>query len=122
MILQRVIAGGLILACCTIANGALVHRYSFTSDASDSVGGANGTVVDPGAVTAVFSGGVLDLSANTGQGSNGITEDAYVNLPNGIITVAVNGGVAGQLTIEAWARSATNRNWAALFSAGTSNG
>jgi hypothetical protein len=116
------IACGLALACCSTGNATLVHRYSFTSDVSDSVGGAHGSVVDPGGPTAVFGGGVLDVSANTGQGSNGITEDAYVNLPNGIVTAAANGGVAGQLTVEIWARSSTNNNWAALFSAGTSNG
>jgi hypothetical protein len=122
MILQRLIVCGLVLVCSTAANAALVHRYSFASDASDSIGGAHGTVVDPGAATAVFGSGVLDVSANTGQGSNGITEDAYVNLPNGIVTAAANGGVAGQLTLEIWAQSAENRNWAALISAGTSNG
>src|ERR1700704_4265678 len=84
------------------AGAVLVNRYSFTADANDSIGGANGTVVDPGAATAVFAGGQLDLSANTGQGSNGITEDAYVNLPNGIITAATTGGVAGKLTVETW--------------------
>ena len=70
--------------------------------------------------TAVFAAGRLDLSANTGQGSNGITEDAYVNFPNGLVSQAASAG--GQLTIEFWARSAENRNWAAIFSAGTSNG
>ena len=66
-----------------------IHRYSFTSDVSDSIGGAHGAVVDAGAnPNAVFSGGMLDLSANTGQGSNGITEDAYVGLPNGIVNSA----------------------------------
>jgi hypothetical protein len=117
------LAIGLVVALSSTADAALRHRYSFTSDASDSVGGANGTVVDAGAATAVFAGGKLDVSANTGQGSDsGISEDAYVNLPNGIVTAAANGGVAGQLTVEIWAQSAENRNWAALFSAGASNG
>jgi hypothetical protein len=110
----------LALGCATAAQGALQHRYSFTSDATDSVGGAHGAVVDAGAATAVFAGGVLDLSANTGQGSDsGISEDAYVDLPNGIISGAASGGT---LTTEIWARAAENRNWAALFSSGTSNG
>jgi hypothetical protein len=122
MLAKRAAAWGIVLACTTTANAALVHRYSFTTNANDSVGTAHGTVVDAGAATAVFAGGRLDLSANAGQGSNGITEDAFVNLPNGIITAATNGGIAGQLTVEVWAQSATNRNWAALFSAGTSNG
>jgi hypothetical protein len=121
MLHARSLAFGLALLGCTAVKADLVHRYSFTSDASDSVGGAHGTVVDAGAPTAVFGGGRLDLSGNNGQGSNAITEDAYVNLPNGIITSAVTGGVPGQLTLEIWAQSAVNRNWAALFSAGTSN-
>jgi hypothetical protein len=115
------LAIGLVVALSSTADAALRHRYSFTSDASDSVGGANGTVVDPGAATAVFAGGKLDLSANVGNGSNNIVEDAFVDLPNGIVTAATNGGTAGQLTVEIWAQSAENRNWAALFSAGTSN-
>ena len=112
----------LVVALSSTADAALRHRYSFTSDASDSVGGANGTVVDPGVPTAVFAGGKLDLSANVGNGSNNIVEDAFVDLPNGIVTAATSGGTAGQLTVEIWAQSAENRNWAALFSAGTSNG
>jgi hypothetical protein len=122
MTVQRMIVCALVFACCTAANAAVVHRYSFTSDASDSIGGANGVVVDPGATTAVFSGGLLDLSANVGNGSNNITEDAFVDLPNGIISAAAAGGVSGQLTVEVWAKSSTNRDWAALFSAGSSNG
>ncbi len=62
------------------------------------------------------------MSANVGNGSNNIVEDAFVDLPNGIVTAATSGGTAGQLTVEIWAQSAENRNWAALFSAGTSNG
>jgi hypothetical protein len=122
MTLQRVVACMLVFAIYSTANGSLVHRYSFTGNANDSVGTAHGTVVDPGAPTAVFAGGRLDLSANVGNGSEVIAEDAYVNLPNGIISAAANGGVPGQLTTELWARSSENRNWAALFSAGTSNG
>lgn len=121
MVRTQAFAFGLAILGCATVKAELVHRYSFTSDASDSIGTAHGTVVDAGAPTAVFSGGRLDLSGNSGQGSNGITEDAYVNLPNGIVTSAVTGGVPGQLTVEIWAQSAMNRNWAALFSAGTSN-
>jgi hypothetical protein len=115
------LAIGLVLALSSTADAALRHRYSFTSNANDSVGSAHGVVVDPGAATAVFAGGKLDLSANGGNGSNGIVEDAFVDLPNNIITAATTGGAAGQLTVEIWAQSSENRNWAALFSAGTSN-
>jgi Concanavalin A-like lectin/glucanases superfamily len=119
---QRLMVFSLAIVSASAAHGALKHRYSFTSDATDSVGGAHGTVVDGLAPTAVFAGGVLDLSANTGQGSAeaiATRNDAYVDLPNGIISSAAAGGA---LTTEIWARSAENRNWAALISAGSSNG
>jgi hypothetical protein len=122
MMWQRVMVFCVAIGGASTLHAALAHRYSFTSDASDSVGGANGTVVDGLAPTAVFAGGLLDLSANTGQGSNeavATLNDAYVNLPNGIVSAAASGGT---LTTEIWARSAENRNWAALFSSGTSNG
>ena len=100
-----------------------VHRYSFTSDASDSIGGAHGTVVDAGAITnAVFSGGQLDLSANTGQGSNGITEDAYVDLPNGIVSGAASAGTNGAISFEFWATVAQTRTWQRFGDFGTSDG
>jgi len=121
MIWQRLAVFCVTIGWCSAASAALAHRYSFTSDASDSIGGAHGTVVDALAPTAVFAGGVLDLSANTGQGSDTAAaslEDAYVNLPNGIVSAAASGGT---LSTEVWARSSENRNWAALFSSGTSN-
>ncbi|BBO34655.1 hypothetical protein PLANPX_4267 [Lacipirellula parvula] len=117
------LTGAMSAASLQEAGAAITNRYSFTTDANDSIGGANGTVIDAGVPTGVFAGGQFDMSANTGQGSNsGISEDAYVDFPNGIISAAANGGTPGQLTIETWATSSTNRGWAALFSAGTSNG
>jgi len=64
----------------------LAHRYSFTSDASDSVGGSawNGTLPNGGA----FANGQLTLSAASLQ---------YVQLPAGIL----NPDTA--VTIEGWA-------------------
>jgi Concanavalin A-like lectin/glucanases superfamily len=122
MILQRVIACGLVVACAGVAHAAVVHRYSFTSNANDSVGSAHGIVVDPGNPTAVFAGGLLDLSANVGNSSDNITEDAFVDLPNGIFSAASAGGAPGQMSIEIWAKASENRNWAALLSGGSSNG
>src|SRR5262245_44735321 len=79
----------------TPAHAVLKHRYTFNGNANDSIGTAHGTVVDAGAPTAVFTlSGQLDLSGNTGQGSNGITNDAYVDLPNGIINAAANSGTS----------------------------
>lgn len=58
-----------------------VHRYSFNGDANDSVGTAHGNVVDAGSQTARFVNGQLDLSANRGELSHAIREDAYLDCP-----------------------------------------
>jgi hypothetical protein len=67
----------------TPAGGTLIHRYSFTTDASDSVGGANGTLNGD----ATIANGQLVLSGN--QGSS-------VILPPGILS-----GI-DEVTIETW--------------------
>ena len=104
------------------ADAALKHRYSFTANANDSKGTAHGTVVDAGTTANFsFSGGQLDLSANAGQGSNVITEDAYVDLPNGIFSSAVNSGTNGAISLEFWATVATQRTWQRFGDFGTSN-
>ena len=117
-----------LLAALVFLNSSLAeaqtpkHRYSFTSDVSDSIGGADGSVVDAGTATnATFSGGMVDLSANTGQGSNGITEDAYIDLPNGLISGAVNSGTAGAISLEWWATVSETRTWQRFGDFGTSN-
>jgi alpha-L-arabinofuranosidase len=63
----------------------LVHRYSFTSDASDSVGGSawNGTLPNGG----TFAGGQLAFASSSSQ---------YVQLPAGILSNYT------AVTIETW--------------------
>jgi hypothetical protein len=82
----------------------------------------NGTIVDVGAPTATFAGGQLDLSANTGQGSGGITEDAYVDFPNGLITDVATAGTSGAFSIEMWATIAEQHTWMRFLDFGTSDG
>lgn len=99
-----------------------INRYSFTSDASDSIGGKHGVVVDEGSIpNAVFSGGMLDLSENTGEPSNNITEDAYVDLPNGMVTDAVKSGTDGAVSFEWWATVAEQHTWQRFGDFGSSN-
>ncbi len=76
-------------AAITVSPGpppVLVHRYSFTSDASDSVGGPawNGTQPNGGA----FANGQVSLAAASSQ---------YVQLPAGILSNYT------AVTIETWA-------------------
>ena len=64
---MRIVKSKLLAASCALvvgmmtvpAGAALTHEYSFTTDASDSIGGANGTLVN----TATVSGGQLQLNA-----------------------------------------------------------
>lgn len=109
------VAGAAVLAMTALpAHAVLVHRYSFDGNANDSVGTAHGTVVDVGVPTAVYTNGQLDLSANTGQPSNAITEDAYLDLPNLIIENAANSGTSGAITLEWWFTESTKRTWARI--------
>lgn len=96
----------------------LIHRYSFNETAnstvvSDSVGGANGQLVNPGfnASTNNFSGsGVLNLSGGLG----GSTKAAYVNLPNGLVSGLQSVSIEGWIT---W-NGPSSTNWERIFDFG----
>jgi hypothetical protein len=85
----------LMVATLTLSvNADLVHRYDFLTDASDSVGTANGTIV--GAVT--ISGG-----AAVTDGGNGAVNSQW-SLGNARVELdptAVS-GITGAFTIETW--------------------
>ncbi|HEV2330035.1 MAG TPA: LamG-like jellyroll fold domain-containing protein [Verrucomicrobiae bacterium] len=89
---------------CLLSAQTLQHRYSFVSDASDSVGGANGTVVGPTTGTAVTINNGLLLPGGGGPGFSG-----YVTLPAGILNTTTN------VTIECWATQNSQDNWAELW-------
>ncbi|HEY1789947.1 MAG TPA: LamG-like jellyroll fold domain-containing protein [Verrucomicrobiae bacterium] len=82
----------------------LTHRYSFTSDASDSIGGANGTLMGD----ATVSGGQLVLDGSSG---------CFLDLPGADINIATNTSV----TIEAWVTFNDPSTWAYLFGFGNTN-
>ncbi|MCO6044195.1 LamG domain-containing protein [Aeoliella sp. ICT_H6.2] len=105
----------IVVAVGSTAQAVLVHQYTFNDgDVRDYVGTADGVLVDPGATTGVFTAdGLLDLSGNNGQTSSGFTNDAYVDLPNGIISSLGNTG-----SFEMWVTVSTNRDWAEIFSFG----
>jgi Concanavalin A-like lectin/glucanases superfamily len=79
---------------------ALQHRYSFNTDARDSVGHADGTLEG----AAVISGGQVHLDGTRGT---------YVNLPGGLIA----GDKA--VTFEFWATLGANGNWCRVFDQGS---
>ena len=92
-----------VLAQATGDLPALTHRYSFASDASDSVGQAHGQLMG----SAKVSEGQVQLNGTRGT---------FVNLPGGLI--------AGfpAVTFEFWASFGTNRNWVRVFDQGSTNG
>jgi glucose/arabinose dehydrogenase len=109
-------AGGTLFA--TSAQAALRHRYSFnegaTSNASgrtiiDSVAGANGIVRGANSVA-----NATQLILPGGSG----TTQAYVDLPNGIISALTDA------TFEAWYTidSAQLTSWARIFDFGSTTG
>ena len=85
----------------TTAAASLIHRYSFTTDASDSVGHADGTLMNG----ALVSGGQLRL--------NGTNQ--YASLPGGLLT-----GLSS-VTVEFWASFGTNAIWNRVFDFGDRN-
>jgi hypothetical protein len=86
----------------------LLHRYSFTADASDSVGGANGTL----AGAAFITNGTVVLS---GVGSSGTPGD-YVDLPNDMFTNITT------TSMEVWATDNGSATWARIWDFGNSAG
>ena len=122
---QQLLLGALAATlCATTSSAALVHRYSFDSDASDSVGTAHGTVMGN---TGTFAGGklVLDNPNNTGSGAFNDGQvpatGAYVDFPNHIVSQAAAAGQYGAVSLEFWVTMDVNRPWSALFSAGISS-
>ena len=89
----------------TVSTSLLEHRYSFVSDASDSVGGPawNGTIVAPttGSPATISSG--LNLPGNAG---GGFGVSGYVSLPAGILTNT------SSIAVECWLTQNQANTWA----------
>ncbi|HWY29651.1 MAG TPA: LamG-like jellyroll fold domain-containing protein, partial [Candidatus Acidoferrum sp.] len=85
---------------------------SFATDASDSVGGANGTLVAPsgGAAASIANGLVLPGNTVGGNGYSG-----YVSLPAGILTNTTS------LTVECWMAQNQGNTWAEAWDFGVNN-
>lgn len=106
MTLRRIVWGLLLVLMAggvPVKAQTLVHRYSFTANANDSVGTANGTV--NGGATFNGSGGLV-LNGASG----------YVALPAGIVSNL------SAVTIETWATFGTIANNTFLFGFGNIDG
>jgi hypothetical protein len=84
-------------AVVNVGNKAvLAHRYSFTSDTSDSIGGADGTPQGAASV----SGGQLQLTGDNAD---------YLQLPNNLLTNY------SSVTVDTWVTFASVQNWSRLW-------
>jgi hypothetical protein len=104
-----------LLAVLPMANAAVLqHRYSFDGAAgstaiTDSVGSANGTLINGTATATLTGNGELDLDGNSSS--------AYVSLPAGILPALTNA------TFQTWVENNDpNSDWAELWAFGTNNG
>jgi hypothetical protein len=92
---SAIVCGAAVFGLIAVSplHASITHRYSFTTDASDSIGGANGTAQG----VATVSGGQLQL--NNPNFSAGIAvnpNDGYASLPASILPTS------GGATIEEW--------------------
>jgi uncharacterized repeat protein (TIGR03806 family) len=93
---------GLAALSASGQSGGLTHRYSFTADASDSVGGANGTL---------NGGATIAGDALTLNGVNG-----FVSLPPSLVSNYTS------ITIETWVTDNGSGGWARIFDFGNNTG
>src|SRR5271169_2966832 len=95
-----------VLSAISASAQTLQHRYSFSSDATDSVGGANGTLVG----NAFITNGALKLP---GGGTSG-SPQGYVSLPTGIVSNDAS------ITVECWVTDTEGSTWAEAWCFGDS--
>jgi uncharacterized protein YjdB len=93
----------------TVTPVALAHRYSFVSDATDSVGGADGTIVVGSAGSAATISNGLMLPGNT---VGGFGYSGYVSLPAEILTNTTS------ITVECWVTQNQGNGWAEIWDFG----
>jgi hypothetical protein len=85
------------------AQAQLAHRYSLNGDATDSVGGATGTLLDPGGTSTTL----VTTNANSTD---------YLSLP-----ASVGTGITGDFSIEDWlTQSGAETGYTSIFSLSTS--
>ncbi len=103
--MKRLIILSAILSYITVpVQAELAHRYTFATNASDSVGSAHGLLKG----NAFLSGGALVLDGS----------DAWVELPAS--TLAIN--TYHSITLEAWLTLNVSSGWNRLFDFGDSSG
>lgn len=98
---HRLLVGLSLGAFLSAGAAELRHRYSFTTDASDGVGTAHGTLRGG----AVVANGAVELNGTS----------AYVDLPNGLVANLTNA------TFEVWLTDRGSGTWARIVDFGFSS-
>ncbi|QDU89227.1 hypothetical protein Pla175_26140 [Pirellulimonas nuda] len=133
-LLFTAVVTGLLAAVAADSQAIKVHSYTFNGDTRaaggivDSIGGMNGTLIDPAGTYGVLAGGGIDLTRNNGANSDqpgavdpsGIDVGAYIDLPNGISNSVFATNNAA--TFETWITIQQNRTYARLWDFGSSAG
>lgn len=106
--IQRRLAG--ILSACLLgvsAHAQLLHHYDFSTDASDSVGTAHGTLEGNATIN---SGALTTTAVAGGLNSSGVPQNGVL-LPNSAVS-----GITGAFTIETWFVASYGGGYTTLFS------
>jgi hypothetical protein len=95
----------------------LVHRYPFTTNADDVIGGAHGVLTN-NTGTASYTNGMLVLGNAATANSNSLDGD-FVELPDGTISA-----LGSNVTFETWTtwNGPAGSNWQRIFDFGISDG
>ncbi len=106
------VAAIVALTWVPVSHAELIHRYSFTANANDSVGTANGVARQ------TVTGGVPNGSPVLFNGTSAYLDGigSYIDLPNGLVSGLTN------LTIETWIDwDLAGGNWQRVFDFGISD-
>jgi hypothetical protein len=96
---RNIAASGLLAGLTASTHAALAHRYDFTTDANDTVGTANGTLVG----SATLTGGALVT-----DGGNGTVNGTWSGTgPRATLDATAVAGITGSFTIETWFHCST---------------
>ncbi|MCS7091573.1 MAG: LamG-like jellyroll fold domain-containing protein [Verrucomicrobiota bacterium] len=98
---------GLLTSQVPLAAQTLVHRYSFTTDASDSVGGRHGTLMNN---VQILNGQAL-LNNSPGYDSSN-PDGQYIALPAGLLAAYQN------VTLETWVTPYIGDMWSRVWDFG----
>lgn len=104
----------------TPTNALLKHRWSFTGNLDDSVGGSTAQIVDPDADGGTGGGATLGATSISLEGGARASSE-YVSLGANLLS-SLQSPVPAPVTVELWASQDAVINWSRIFAFGTDNG